>query len=218
MSYKYIFFLVYFSCISFNDHVVDNGWELKKFDHGISVYTKTSTTSGLKELRAITQVKASLSSIITLLNDWESYPQWVYRCEVSKTLKKITDTEFVHYQTITTPWPVDYRDFVVYVKLSQDDKTKIVIQKSTSLPDYIVKVDNYVRITQFKASWTLTPVPNGYVNVEYQLLVDPGGNVPVWLVNMAVVEGPYETLLHLKQWVTKEKYQKSKLSFIQELE
>ena len=193
-------------------------WQLKKQESGISVYTRTAENSSFKELKSQVQIKTSLSSIIALLNDWDSYPQWVYKCGKSNTIKKINETELIHYQTLIAPWPVDDRDFVVNVKLSQDAKTKTVYQKAVCIPDYIPKVDGHVRITEFKALWTITPLKNGMVNVEYQLLVDPGGNIPAWLVNLAVVDGPFETTFHLKEWVMKAKYQNAKFSYIKELE
>jgi hypothetical protein len=50
--------------------------------------------------------------------------------------------------------------------------------------------------------------------VEYQLLVNPGGNVPAWIVNMAVIDGPFETGVNMREWIKKEVYQKAKLSYI----
>jgi hypothetical protein len=135
----------------------------------------------------------------------DSYPQWVYKCGKSSTIKKISETEVIHYQTVVAPWPVDNRDFVVNVRLSQDPASKVITIISTSKPDYILKVAEHVRITEFKASWTLSPKKDGTIEVVYQLLVNPGGYVPAWLVNLAVVEGPYETTLHLKEWVMKKK-------------
>lgn len=191
-------------------------WKLKKYEHGIAVYSRNDENSAFKELKTVTQIKTSLTSIIALLNDWESYPQWVYRCGKSSTLKKISETELIHYQTVKGIWPAESRDFVVKIKISQDPHTKVVKQTATCMADFYPKQKDHIRITEFKASWTLTPLRNGLVNVEYQLLVNPGGSVPAWLVNLAAIDGPYETLHNLKLWVFKEKYQKAELNFIEE--
>lgn len=191
-------------------------WHLKKSENGINVYTRSSDESAFKELRSTVTIKTSLNSIVALLNDFESYPEWVYRCSESKTLKRISETENFHYQTVEAPWPVDSRDFIVQLHLSQDPVTKVVSIKSTCKPDYIPRVPGRVRITEFKALWTLTPLKDGSVEIVYELLVNPGGYVPAWLVNLAVVDGPYETMLHVKDWVLKKKYQNEKVSFIKE--
>jgi len=192
-------------------------WKLKKFQNGISIYTQDAENSKFKELKSVTTIKTSLSSIVAVLNDWAAYPEWVYKCEKSSTLKKISDREVIHYQNIVAPWPVDNRDFVVNVKLEQNAKTKVITIHSASIPDYIPKILNHVRIKEFKASWTLVPLQNGSVEVTYQLLVNPGGDIPAWLVNMAVIDGPFETCSNLKERVLMEKYQKKIVSYIEEL-
>lgn len=210
----YLLLLLFLGFIAFKP---TDPWHLRKFENGISIYTRDAEDSEFKELKSVFQMKTSLSSIISLLNDYESYPQWVYKCGKSSTLKKVSDREFIHYQTVTAPWPVDNRDFVVDVKLSQD-ASGVVHQKATCIPDYIPKVDGHVRITEFRALWTLTPLKDGTVNIEYQLLVNPGGNIPVWLVNLAVIDGPFETAVKMKEWLKKDKYQKASVSFIKEPE
>ena len=193
-------------------------WELKKFENGISVYTRITADSKYKELKAVFQQKTSLSSVIALLNDFESFPKWVYKCEKSKALKKDSDKHLIRYQSVVAPWPVDNRDMVVEVNTYQDEKTKIVYQKVRGIPDYAPKEKGHVRIREFRAQWTLRPLKNGMVEIEYELLVNPGGSIPVWLVNMAMVEGPYETSSNMKIWLMKEKYQKTVYPFITDTE
>jgi ribosome-associated toxin RatA of RatAB toxin-antitoxin module len=212
---KYNLFLV-LTFFSVNIFGQNDNWALKKQENGISVYSRQAENSELKELKSVQVVKTSLSGIVSLLNDFESYPEWVYKCGKSTTYKRINETEVIHYQTVVAPWPADNRDFVVDVKLTQDSLTKIVVIRADCKPDMIPEVKDHVRIKLFKASWTLKPLKNGSVEVTYQLLVDPGGFVPAWIINLAVVDGPYETSLKLKDWVKKEKYQKAQVSYIKE--
>lgn len=192
------------ACFSSDD------WQLKKIENGITVYTRNSENSVFKELKAIAYLKTSLSSIIALLYDFESYPKWVYKCGKSGTLKIINDKELVHYQTIMAPWPVDNRDFVVNIKIAQNEITKVITIKSFAIGTYIPSYKDYVRIMKFNASWVLTPQKDGTVQIIYELLVDPAGYVPAWVVNMAIVDGPFETMNNIKEWVFKDKYQKTK--------
>ena len=212
---KAIFIIIFsLSLNSFSNKKITSDWELKKFENGISIYTRVTENSAYKELKAVFQIKTSLSSIVALLNDVESYPKWVYRCGTSKVLKKDSDKHLIRYQTIVAPWPVDNRDVAVEVNSYQDEKTKIVYQKVKALPDYTPKLKNHVRIREFTATWTLKPLKNGFVEIEYELLVNPAGAIPAWVVNMAMVDGPYETSLKMKEWLLYEKYQKANLPFI----
>jgi hypothetical protein len=211
-----LLFCLLISLVSFSQNSKSD-WNLKKDENGIAVYSRKTNSSDFKELKSIAYVKTSLNSIVSLLSDWENYTQWVYKCGESKTLKKISSTELIHYQTVVAPWPAENRDFVVNVTFTQDEKTKVVTIKSVCNANYIPHVAHHVRITEFNACWTLIPLKDGTIQVNYQLLVNPGGYVPAWLVNMAAVDGPYETMVHFKEWIIKEKYQKAKNSFIKEL-
>jgi ribosome-associated toxin RatA of RatAB toxin-antitoxin module len=202
--------------LSLSKNAPADDWQLKKFEQGISVYTRNSENSKYKELKAVYTIKTSLASIIALLNDVDSYPKWIYRCGSSKLLKQGSDQDLIRYQTVVAPWPVDNRDMIVEVHSRQDEKTGIVYQKVTALPDYMKEIPDHVRIREFRGNWTLTPLENGMVEVQYELLVNPAGSLPAWVVNMAVVDGPFETSVHMKEWLMKEKYQKASFSFIKE--
>ena len=189
-------------------------WSLKKCENGISVYSRSADNSKYNELKVVFQVKTSLSSLVALLNDVESYPKWIYHCESSKLLKKDSDKHLIRYQKIATPWPVDSRDVAVEVNSYQDEKTKIVYQKITAVPDYIPQSGDYVRIREMQGNWTLKPLKNGVVQVEYELLVNPAGSIPAWVINMAAVDGPYQTSIKMKELVMNEKYQKAIIPFV----
>ncbi|MBA3971744.1 MAG: START domain-containing protein [Bacteroidetes bacterium] len=215
---KSAFLLVFsFLVLSFSPAQAETEpWQLQKLDKGISVYTQFAKGSDYKELKAVCQIKTSLSSIIALSNDVESYPKWSYKCENSRIIKEISDQELIRYQSVTVPWPVDKRDMVVKAHSYQDPKTGVVHQKVTCMAEAAPAVNGYVRVKELRAMWTITPLKNGMVEVEYLLLVDPGGSVPAWVVNLAVVDGPYETALKMKEFVMKEKYQSAVYSFISE--
>ena len=193
-------------------------WTIKKEEDGIALYTRTADKSSLKELKAVFYIKTSLSSIIALIDDRENYSQWVYKCGKSAILKKISETQQVHYQTVIVPWPLDNRDFVITTSLSQDETTKVITIKSSEIPNFIPNVKGFVRIQLLEASWVLTPLKDGIVGVEYRLLVNPSGSIPAWVANLVVTEGPFNSMVKFKEWVMKPKYQAAKVSFIKELE
>jgi hypothetical protein len=195
-----------------------DNWTIKKEESGIAIYTRTAANSSLKELKAVFYIKTSLSSIISLIDDRENYSQWVYKCGKSAILKKISETQEVHYQTIIVPWPLDNRDFVITTSLAQDETTKVITIKSSESPNFIPNVKGFVRIQLLEASWVLTPLKDGIVEIDYRLLVNPSGAIPAWVANLVVTEGPFKTMVNFKQWVMKPKYQAAKVSFIKELD
>lgn len=219
MSFKKKYVLLqlvvfYFGATSF--YIPNDDWQLKKNEQGVTVYTRDSENSAFKELKAVAYLNTSLSSIVGLLYDFEKYPEWVYKCGKSGTLKTISEKELIHYQTVIAPWPIDNRDFIVNIKIEQNEKTKVITIKSYAIGNYIPLVPNYVRIMKFNASWVLSPQKDGSVEIVYQLLIDPSGYIPAWAVNMAVVDGPFETMNNIKERVFRKEYQKAKISFINE--
>lgn len=211
---NFIFCLLLYS-VCFSQTKSD--WQLYKSENGISIYTRKANNTNIKQLKSVVTLKTSLNSIVALLNDWDAYPQWNYKCGESKTLKIISPTELIHYQTVVTPWPVDHEDFIINVKLMQDEKTKIVTITSTNLPDYIPPYPNRSRIKYLEGKWTLTPSKDGTVLAEYEFFVNPGGLVPAWIINAAITYGPYENIFNITQWVQKPKYQQAKNPFVKEL-
>ena len=191
-----------------------DGWTLKNDKDGIKVYYKKTTD--VHEVKLVTSIQTSLSGIIQLFSEVDNYPQWGYKVVESKLLKKVSDHEMYYHTKLDFPWPVDDRDVVMHTKLEQDPKTKAVYSHSTSVATYIPAVKDYVRIVTSTTKWTLIPGPGGWVYVEYYLYSNPGGNIPEWLVNMAIDVGPRETIKNLKTMLKYPKYKNAKLAFIKE--
>jgi hypothetical protein len=217
MRFSSVHFFFVFFWICTNVQAQTKPWKLKKFDNGVAVYAREADNSKFKELKAEVLLKTSLSSIVAMLEDRDAFPEWVYRCSNSHIIKKINQEEMYCYQYVEAPWPVEDRDISIYIQLFQEPKSKVVIQTASCVPDYIPRKKDAVRVLEFKAKWTLTPMLGGFVKCEYELLVDPGGNVPAWLVNLAAIDGPFETTLNMKTQVLKSKYQKAKMEYISEL-
>ncbi len=175
-----------------------NPWQLKKEVDGIKIYLRSSPTSRLKELKTVNRFKTSLSTLVALIADKEAYPKWVYGCSKSYFIKKINAHESYHYQETKTPWPLTNRDLVVHTILRQDTISKVVTIQSTGVPAYLPEKHSNVRVPEFNACWKFTPLANETVEVEYYMSLDPGGEIPDWVVNLAVTEGPVRTLQNME--------------------
>ncbi len=191
-------------------------WELKKDKDNIAVYTRKNINSDFKELKCVTTVKSSLSSIVKILTDYDHYPDWVYHCPTARLVKKINDKDLYYYYVIEAPWPVDDRDMAAHMKISQENKTKVV-SVTADIADGIVPVNkDMVRVTQFHSVYTLTPKKNGMVEIDLEMGTEPGGNVPAWLINSVIVKGPFNTQLIMNRLLQSSTYKTARLSFITE--
>ena len=215
---KYLIITIWsllFSCLVFAQEA--GPWELKKNKKGLKVYVRDSPDSPIKQLKMKFTVEASMSAIVQLLQDVPAIPDWVYKCPEAYTLKKINDHEEVYYNLVDFPWPLDDRDLIVKNTLTQDPITKVVRSESFNEPTYIPQKENIIRIPKLHLWWEFTPKANGIVDVEYFLSSDPGGLIPAWIINLAIDQGPTQTIKAFRKILQEPKYRDAELAFISEL-
>jgi len=201
--------------ILFNSSSVDpKGWDLRKNENGIAVYTRYTTNSNIKEIWVIDTVKSSMSAVVALLLDTKNYPRWVYKCKECKTLKSISDREEYDYELTNIPWPFHDREVITDSKISQDSLTKIVTVNSIAAPDFMPDTGAAVRIRQFHSVYKLTKLTKGKIKVDYTLWGNPGGNIPTWLINASIVIGPYNSTVEINKLLPL--YQSATFPFIKE--
>ena len=216
MKYFIILFITWFS--SFVLLAQKPGpWELKKNKKDIKVYVRDSPDSPIKQLKMKFTVEASMSSIVLLLQDVPAIPEWVYKCPEAYHLKKINKNEEIYYNLVDFPWPLDDRDLIVKNTLVQDPETKVVRSESFNEPTYIPAKEGIVRIPKLHLWWEFTPRGNGIIDVEYFLSSDPGGMIPAWMINLAIDQGPIQTIKSFRKILKEPKYRDAQLDFISEV-
>jgi hypothetical protein len=189
-------------------------WQLKKDQDGIKIYSRDIENSRFKEVKVVTSFNTTLPVLVGVLSDKNSLKNWVYKCTESKLLKQDSPSETYHYQIADSPWPADDRDFILKSRVSQDSATRIVEIEAIGQADFIPESRKHIRIPSYKAHWTLTPAGNNTVNVVYTVSLDPGGNVPSWIINMGITDVPMHSMKNLKKEI--EKNPDKKLDFIVE--
>lgn len=179
-----------------NENITE--WEIAKDKDGIKVYARQAEGEKIKEFKAVMKVKTTLNKIEQIIDNINSYASWQANVTTSKSLLEEGNTEQYIYYTSELPWPVDDRDIVLHsVKTKNDNLLKYELSAS---PNYTDKNDDFLRITNSKGSWIFTSNnTDKMVVVTYQFFGDPGGNMPNWLINMFIVDGPFETLKNLRK-------------------
>ncbi len=173
-------------------------WEIEKNKNGVIVYTRKTDASPIKEFRAVTTIDAGFKDLVKILDDTENYPNWMANCDFSKTLKKVNDNERIDYVKIKVPWPLGDRDMISKYKYTIDYEKGVYLAVITTKPDYIDEVKGFVRFRKGKGFWKLEEIGDK-VKVTYQFCGDPEMSVPAWIINIFIVDGPYDTLINLKK-------------------
>jgi hypothetical protein len=172
-------------------------WELKKDEDGIQVFTRKAAKGNIKELRVVCELDATKAQLINTLENIEEYNSWVYSNKKSKILKIITPQNIIYYTQSHLPWPIRDRDLIVELNITQT--AEVLNVQAKSLPDYMPKNADYIRVPYSLAVWKVTQAPDNKLKVDYTFSVDPGGNIPTWLVNATLTIGPYNSFAKLRE-------------------
>ncbi len=194
----------------------DSEWKLIKNSNNIKAYIQKVPTSELKRVKVETVLKASLSELVAVIKDAKNHEDWVFLNKKAKVIEETDDFNWIYYGIADAPWPVDNRDFITTVCLEQNKTDYTITITSIAIPDYLPENKENVRIKHVKTIWIFNPIENGNINISLEMEVNPGGSIPIWLINMAVSKGPYKTVEGFIKEITSGKYQCLKLDYIKE--
>jgi hypothetical protein len=219
ISFKYLILLV--NVIVLNSVLIGQDkskWELVKSSNDIKVYTQKVADQQIKKVKIESVVTTTLSELVVLFKDAKNHSNWVFLNESAKIVEVIDNNNWKYYSYTDSPWPVANRDYYTNIVLLQNDIDYSVIITSTAIPDFAPKQKDCIRISYIKSVWNLNPIGNGSIHITFELEVDPGGNIPPWLVNMAITKGPYNTMVGLIKELKTKRYNNIELDYIEELE
>lgn len=202
------------SCFQSETTFGQSEWKFVTEKEGIRISSRGVADSKIKALRVDCILNAGTAAIVALLMDIDASVQWVSHTKTCTLVKQISPSELYYYSEVSLPWPLDNRDFVAHIKVTQDPITKVVTVDAPAVKGFVKNRDNLVRITHSTGMWRLTPLGNNSTKVEYTLQVDPGGVIPVWLVNSLSAQGPMESFKGMKTQLLKPKYLSVRLPYI----
>jgi len=103
------------------------------------------------------------------------------------------------YNTIDLPWPTTDRDGVSKMTIVHSKNTITI--KMTAINGVKAENDDYVRIKKSYGFWKLT-TEGDKTKVHFQYFANPSGSIPDWIINMFIVDNPFDTLTLLKKKAT----------------
>jgi len=187
-------------------------WEQFDQEDGITMFRRDVPGSDIVALRGEGFVEAPITRVASVLIDRKRATEWIDRLVKTKELRKISETESINWNHIKTPTPLKDRDFVFKTLLTTDPAKKQVLFRYYSVKDPAApETDDYVRGYFKEGKFELTMASrknkNGTVTrgtiVVAEVMVDPRGSVPTFLVNMVQRSWPFQTLTALRKQVKK---------------
>jgi hypothetical protein len=195
-----IFFI--FLGISLSISAMLKNWEKIQEKDGISVFQMEIPGTDNVAFRGEMMMNVPIEKIFSALSDESHLKDWVDHLKTSKVLEIVNEYEAVIYQEISIPWPFKNRDFVFRVKAFRNGENKVfIVFKSEVHPNAPPSVG--VRGEIIEGSYTLTPIDKSLCKLELEIISDPKGAIPKWLVHLFQKNWPYVTLTSLLKVVEK---------------
>jgi hypothetical protein len=147
---------------------------------GVTVERRDVPGSSFDELRLTTTSPATLERLCAAV-----YPKpWSGKLEgrfKHRELLRETESERWTYEQISVPVVSD-RDYVMHVTLEQPASTgRCEVSFETESLGVRPPPPGFVRIGGIRGHWSLAPLGDEGVRVEYRIWSDPGGAVPAFL-------------------------------------
>ena len=153
----------------------------------------------LLQVKAQTEVKATAAAFLHLLEDTANITQWAANTEKAQLLgQPDANTHLVHTY-FSAMWPVSKRDMVTQSVWQQDAASGVLTMVVTDMGQHFPVVPGYVRMQQVQAQWTLTPLAEGRMKIEYQGQADAAGKLPHFIGDKVALKSLLKTFLQLQQ-------------------
>jgi hypothetical protein len=134
-----------------------------------------------------------------VLVDPKRGPEWIDSLAEARVVRRLSDTEYVEWDHVKTPFILADRDFVFDTKIDLLPDKKQVLVAYHSVNDPAAPKTDYVRGQFIYGKFVLTSLDHGKkTRVLAELLCDPKGSVPKWIVNLFQKSWPHDTLTNLR--------------------
>jgi hypothetical protein len=200
-QFSFIFLICFTLLYSFTAFA--QSWNFIKEKDGIKIYTRKEPGSSLKSFKGVADIYASKEKVYNLIGNVKNVEWWDKNVREIRVLHFEKEKHSQYYLVYDSPWPVADRDLCVDATITTDPVTGVRTVTAVPLLNVIPVNPAYVRIKDYRQSWTLTPVGNDMIHAELIGFVDPGGSVPDWIYNMVITETPLKVIRGIKQRVEK---------------
>jgi hypothetical protein len=174
----------------------------------LRIFTCPVPSSDFLSFVAVATIDAPQHAVLSLLYDIESATEWVWKTREMRLLQELTEENEgrVVYQLVSAPWPVTDREIISRSTAYMDSSTGEAFIRIECLPDFLPEDPRYVRVRQMEGAWNILPLSDNSCRVVFRLHVEPAGEIPSWLANIAVIDTPYHTICNLRDMVKRDKY------------
>jgi hypothetical protein len=175
-------------------------WQKVQDKDGISVYRSNAPGTAVVAFKGEGKVDAPLLKVAHVIIDPARGTEWVDSLAESRVLRPISPFEFLEYDRFSMPLLVKDRDLVTRVTVEPDAAARRVIVRFVSVeaPE-APPAAGCVRAQLVHSLFELHEESAAVTLVKAEILCDPRGSLPKWLVNYFQKSWPVTTLEALRR-------------------
>ena len=175
--------------------------ENEKSEFTIIVEKKNSPEDEVNTYRGTTTMPISIERIAYVLDDTESKIEWVSRLEEENRLEgNPFSYRSIAYQHYNLSWPVSDRDYVIESKWTVMKDMKLptaILSIKSIIRDDVPEIEGRVRGQLDRLVYKLEKLKSNQTRVTVEIMVNPKGLLPNFMINLIQKEWPITTLRQL---------------------
>ena len=196
-------------------------WEKEGERKGVTIYSLKRPGAVIKKYKAVFKIHSRISRFVMWASDTNPPAKHSMRREAGLYDLKVLE-QHADLRATWAAWKVPFgpylspREFIARSQFSQDPVTKKLSYTVTGEPDRLPPNDCCVRIPHMINAWTLTPLKNDEIEVEWFVDMDLGGAMPYFAQNTFMPKGMYGFGAKLQLFIEQDKYRNARYAWLQE--
>ena len=184
--------------IEINQEPLDDN---EKSEFIIIVEKKNSPEDEVNTYRGTTTMPISIERIAYVLDDTESKTEWVSRLKEETRLEENPSSyRSIAYQHYNLSWPVSDRDYVIESKWTVMKDMKLptaILNIKSIIRDDVPEIEGRVRGQLDRLVYKLEKLESNQTRVTVEIMVNPKGLLPNFMINLIQKDWPITTLRQL---------------------
>lgn len=182
-------------------------WQLRKESEGIKAYTRSREGVKFNEYLVTMTIDGTINEMLSLFKDFDNYKSIFPNTGDHKVFLDEPDRH-ITYCKLEIPFPARDRDVVFDNVIRYNTQHKKLAIEIQCVPDQYNTNKKLIRITDCDGSWEIEEIGNGQISVRHNMIVDPAGFAPAFIVNAKTVDDPIKTFKSIRQHLASKPYPK----------
>lgn len=207
--YPIVFILFFVFCFS---NIYGQEWEFVTQSEQIKVFKRQIAPTNYSEIKVEAILPCGIEELLQVHLDIRAMKEWSTIPIKIIPIKTYGDSTQIYFQESIVAWPLTNREVVI--KKTYKATHNGVLIAIENINGYELTQPDNIKIKEVVGSWKLTPINEKSTHIIYVMYVNPGGDIPAWILETNSAELPINMIKSIVAQAKKEKYQtKKKFSF-----